>query len=309
VYIVLIAEKKYKILEGKMISGSLVAIITPFKKNKIDEQTLTELIDFQIEGGTHGIVPCGTTGESPTLSYEEHKGVIKHTIEVVDKRVPVVAGTGSNSTDEAINLTRYAEQAGADAALVIVPYYNKPTQEGIFQHFKSIAANTDIPIILYNVPGRTGVNMETETVARLRSSSKNIIGIKEASGSITQASNILSQCGKDFLLLSGEDALNYPLLTIGARGFITVTANIVPNDVAELYNRFVAGDYSACKELHYKLLPLNEALFLETNPIPVKRALALMNKIEMGCRLPLCEMSKTHLDKLKSALKNYGLTD
>ncbi len=292
-----------------MISGSLVAIITPFKKNKIDYDTLTKLIEFQIAGGTHGIVPCGTTGESPTLSHDEHRDVIKHTIEIVDKRVPVIAGTGSNSTEEAINLTRYAEQAGADAALVIVPYYNKPTQEGMFQHFKAVASNTGIPIILYNVPGRTSANMLPETVSRLRSKCNNIIGIKEASGSLTQASEILSQCGKDFLLLSGEDALNFPLLAIGASGFITVTANIVPNDVAGLYNNFVASDYNACRDLHYKLLPLNEALFLETNPVPVKRALALMNMIEMGCRLPLCEMSKSHLDKLKSVLKNYGLTE
>ncbi len=292
-----------------MISGSLVAIITPFKKNKIDYDTLTKLIEFQIAGGTHGIVPCGTTGESPTLSHDEHRDVIKHTIEIVDKRVPVIAGTGSNSTEEAINLTMYAEQAGADAALVIVPYYNKPTQEGMFQHFKAVASNTGIPIILYNVPGRTSANMLPETVSRLRSKCNNIIGIKEASGSLTQASEILSQCGKDFLLLSGEDALNFPLLAIGASGFITVTANIVPNDVAGLYNNFVACDYNACRDLHYKLLPLNEALFLETNPVPVKRALALMNMIEMGCRLPLCEMSKSHLDKLKSVLKNYGLTE
>lgn len=292
-----------------MISGSCVAIITPFKKDKIDYEALTNLIEFQIAGGTHGIVPCGTTGESPTLSHDEHRDVIKHTIEVVDKRIPVIAGTGSNSTEEAINLTKYAENAGADAALVIVPYYNKPTQEGMFQHFKAVASKTEIPVILYNVPGRTGSNMLPETVARLKSKCKNIIGIKEASGSITQATEILSQCGTDFLLLSGEDSLNFPLLTIGARGFITVTANIVPNDVADLYNKFVEGDYTACRDLHYKLLPLNDALFLETNPIPVKRALALMDRIEMGCRLPLCEMSKTHLDKLKSVLKNYGLTD
>lgn len=292
-----------------MISGSLVAIVTPFKKNKVDEEALSGLIEFQIENGTHGIVPCGTTGESPTLSYDEHKGVIRHTIDVVDKRVPVIAGTGSNSTQEAINLTVFAREAGADAALVIVPYYNKPTQEGIFQHFKAVAESTDIPIILYNVPGRTGVNMLPETVARLRSSCRNIIGIKEASGSFSQASSILDQCGMDFILLSGEDAINYPLLTIGARGFITVTANIAPRDVAELYNTFASGDFAASRDLHYKLLPLNDALFLETNPIPVKRALALMNKIEMGCRLPLCEMSKSHLDKLKSVLKKYGLID
>lgn len=292
-----------------MISGSLVAIVTPFKNNKVDYDSLTQLIEFQIAGGTHGIVPCGTTGESPTLSHDEHRDVIKHTIDIVDKRVPVIAGTGSNSTEEAINLTKYAEQAGVDAALVIVPYYNKPSQEGMFQHFKTVASSTSIPIILYNVPGRTGANMLPQTVARLKSKCSNIIGIKEASGSLIQASEILSQCGKDFLLFSGEDALNFPLLAIGARGFITVTANIVPNDVADLYNKFVAGDYNSSKNLHYKLLPLNEALFLETNPIPVKRALSLMNMIEMGCRLPLCEMSKNNLDKLKSVLKNYGLTE
>ena len=290
-----------------MFNGSIVAIVTPFKDKKVDETALGDLIEFQLENGTHGIVPCGTTGESPTLTHSEHQDVIKFTIEVVKKRVPVIAGTGSNSTEEAISLTQFAQKAGADGSLVIAPYYNKPTQEGLYQHFKTVASNTDIPIILYNVPGRTGVNIQPETVSRLRGDCKNIVGIKEASGSLEQASKILNLCGMDFILLSGDDSINFPLLTIGGRGFITVTANVAPKDVAELYNKFSTGDIDGARELHYKLLPLNEALFLETNPVPVKRALALMGKIELGFRLPLCEMSKANLDKLKSVIKNYGL--
>ena len=291
-----------------MFNGSIVAIVTPFKKKKVDEAALGELIEFQLANGTHGILPCGTTGESPTLSHAEHQNVIKFTIDVVGKRVPVIAGTGSNSTEEAISLTQFAQSAGADASLVIAPYYNKPTQEGLYQHFKTVASSVDIPIIIYNVPGRTGVNVQPETVSRLNGDCKNIIGIKEASGSLEQASKILSLCGTDFILLSGDDSINFPLLTIGGKGFITVTANVAPKDVAELYNRYSSGDIDGARELHYKLLPLNEALFLETNPVPVKRALALMGKIELGFRLPLCEMSKSNLDKLKSVLKNYGLT-
>ena len=291
-----------------MFNGSIVAIVTPFKKKKVDEAALGELIEFQLANGTHGILPCGTTGESPTLSHSEHQNVIKFTIDVVGKRVPVIAGTGSNSTEEAISLTQFAQSAGADASLVIAPYYNKPTQEGLYQHFKTVASSVEIPIIIYNVPGRTGVNVQPETVSRLNGDCKNIIGIKEASGSLEQASKILSLCGTDFILLSGDDSINFPLLTIGGKGFITVTANVAPKDVAELYNRYSSGDIDGARELHYKLLPLNEALFLETNPVPVKRALALMGKIELGFRLPLCEMSKSNLDKLKSVLKNYGLT-
>lgn len=290
-----------------MIHGSIVAIVTPFKNGTVDEDALRELIEFQIENGTHGIVPCGTTGESPTLSHEEHEYVIEVTVQAVNKRVPVIAGTGSNSTKEAIRLTRFAKEIGADAALVVVPYYNKPTQEGLYQHFKQIASQVDIPIILYNIPGRSGVNLAPETMARLASDFKNIIGVKEAAGSMPQASKILDLCGMDFILLSGEDALNYPLLTIGGKGFITVTANIAPNDVAEVYNSFSRGDIDRARDLHYKLMPLNKALFIETNPIPIKAALSMMDKIKYEYRLPLCEMSETNYDKLKSALKDYGL--
>ncbi|MEQ9617981.1 MAG: 4-hydroxy-tetrahydrodipicolinate synthase [Deltaproteobacteria bacterium] len=290
-----------------MIHGSLVAIVTPFKNGKIDEDALKELIEFQIENGTHGIVPCGTTGESPTLSHEEHEYVIDLTVRTVNKRVPVIAGTGSNSTKEAIRLTRFAEEIGADAALLVVPYYNKPTQEGLYLHFKQIASQLSIPIILYNIPGRSGVNMSPETIARLAGECRNIIGVKEASGSLPQASKILHLCGPDFLLLSGEDAINFPLLAIGARGFITVTANIAPREVADLYNHFVKGEFEKAKEFHYKLLPLNEALFLETNPIPVKAALSMMDKIAYEYRYPLCRMSEENYEMLRSAVENYGL--
>ena len=290
-----------------MIHGSIVAIVTPFKNGSIDDNALKDLIEFQIENGTHGIVPCGTTGESPTLSHEEHEYVIELAVKTVKKRIPVIAGTGSNSTDEALRLTKFAERIGADASLQVVPYYNKPTQEGLYLHFKKIASEVKIPLILYNIPGRSGVNMNPETIARLAKDCKNIIGVKEASGSIQQASKILYLCGLDFILLSGEDALNYPLQAIGGKGFITVTANVAPKDVSELYNTYVGGDINQTRELHYKLHPLNEAMFLETNPIPVKAALYLMGRIGEEIRLPLSPMSKGNLEKLKNALKDYRL--
>ena len=290
-----------------MIHGSLVAIVTPFKNGKIDEDALKKLIEFQIENGTHGIVPCGTTGESPTLSHEEHEYVIELTVKAVRKRVPVVAGTGSNSTKEAIRLTRFAEQIGADAALLVVPYYNKPTQEGLYLHFRQIASQVRIPLILYNIPGRSGVNMNPETVLRLAQECKNIIGVKEASGSLIQASKILYLCGRDFLLYSGEDALNFPLLAIGARGFITVTANVAPRDVADLYEFYIKGEIDKARDMHYRLLPLNDALFIETNPIPVKAALSMMDKIAYEYRYPLCQMSEKNYEELKTALTDYGI--
>lgn len=290
-----------------MIHGSLVAIVTPFKNNNIDETALANLIEFQIENGTHGIVPCGTTGESPTLSHEEHDYIIKFTIDTVNKRVPVIAGTGSNSTREAIRLTQYAQEAGADGALVIVPYYNKPTQNGLYNHFRTVATEADIPIIIYNVPGRTGVNITPETIAKLAQDCPNIMGVKEATGSLEQASKILHLCGMDFILLSGEDAVNYPILTIGGKGFITVTANILPKEIADMYNYFVSGDIERARDLHYKLVEINEALFFETNPIPVKTALGLMDKIKIGFRPPLCEISQENLSKLKKVLKKYNL--
>ena len=290
-----------------MFKGSIVAIVTPFKNGRIDESTLKKLVEFQIKNGTSGIVPCGTTGESPTLSTAEHERVIELCIKAVNKRIPVIAGTGSNSTEEAISLTKHAAQAGADAALVVSPYYNKPTQKGLYQHFKEIAHSVDIPIILYNIAGRTGVNIEPATMAKLANDCKNIIGVKEASGSLEQMSMIKYLAHKNFIVLSGDDTLTLPLLSIGGVGVISVVANIIPRDVAQLVQLWEKGKVNETQTLHYKLLPLVKAIFLETNPIPVKTAMGLMGLCSGDLRLPLCEMAEENLSKLKSALRNYGL--
>ncbi len=286
--------------------GAMVAIVTPFKNGKVDEKALEGLIEFQIENGTDVIVPCGTTGESATLSHAEHEKVLEVTIATVGGRVPVVAGTGSNSTEEALKLTRHARKAGADGALLITPYYNKPTQEGLFQHFRKIADEVDIPIILYNVPGRTSVNMAPETVARL-AEHKNIVGIKEATASLQQISETIYLCPEEFAVISGDDFTTLPLLAVGGRGTISVTANIAPAEVAGMIDAFAAGDYHKAMEIHYRLWPLNRAMFLETNPIPVKTALALMNKVSPELRLPLAPMSEENLNKLKRVLKDYKM--
>jgi len=290
-----------------MFKGSIVAIVTPFKNAKIDEQKLRELIDFQIANGTSGIVPCGTTGESATLDVQEHEAVIRITIEQAKKRVPVIAGTGSNSTQEAIHLTRQAEASGADASLQVSPYYNRPTQRGLYEHFKAIAQSVKIPIILYNIAGRTGVNIEPDTIARLARDCKNIVAVKEASGSLDQMSRIRQLCPEEFDLISGDDSLTLPVLSIGGTGIISVVANIVPQDVADLVNAFAKGDFKKAKALHYKLLPLIKAVFLETNPIPVKTAMGLLGMCSSDLRLPMCAMSDDNLAKLKAALKDYGL--
>jgi len=289
-----------------MIKGAIVALVTPFRNNRIDEKGLKRLIDFQIKNGTDGIVPCGTTGESATLSYDEHQRVIELTIEAVDGRIPVIAGTGSNSTKEAIELTKHAEKAGADAALLITPYYNKPTQEGLFQHFKAVSESVSIPLILYNVPGRTGVNLLPETVARL-SELKNIAGIKEATGDLRQVSQVIKLCGDNFVVLSGDDFVTLPMLAVGAKGVISVTSNIIPGDVAKMIDAFFQGHYKEAENIHYKMWDINVAMFLETNPIPVKTALALMGLISLEMRLPLTPMSETNLKKLKKTLNEYGL--
>ena len=289
-----------------MFRGSIVAIVTPFRDGKIDEKAFRDLIEFQINNGTDGIVPCGTTGESATLSHEEHEKIIGLTIEAVNGRVPVIAGTGSNNTAEAARLTKHAKKAGANAALLITPYYNKPTQEGLYQHYRKVAEEVDIPIILYNVPGRTGVNMLPETVARL-AEIKNIVGIKEATGDLKQISEVISICPKDFLLLSGDDFTVYPTLAIGGHGVISVVANVAPKDMADLSDAYFAGDMKRANELHYRLLPLSGAMFYETNPIPVKTALSLMGKVSGEMRLPLCSMSEGNLNKLKKVMKDYGL--
>ena len=289
-----------------MFKGAIVAIVTPFKNGQVDEEKLRELIEFQIENGTDGIVPCGTTGESPTLSHEEHDRVIEITVDAVKKRVPVIAGTGSNSTAEALRLTKHAREVGADGALMVCPYYNRPTQEGLYQHYKMIAEEVPIPIIIYNIPGRTGVNLLPETMARL-AKIPGIVGTKEASGSLKQMHDVIQLCGPDFVVLSGDDFFTYPLLCLGGHGIISVISNIVPADMAALVDAFTAGDMKKARELHFKMAPLVDSLFIETNPVPVKAALSLMGKIEYEVRLPLAKMSEANLEKLKKNMMNYGL--
>ena len=286
-----------------MFTGSLVAIVTPFRKGKVDERALADLIEWQIASGTNGIVPCGTTGESATLSHDEHNRVIELTVEVVRRRVPVVAGTGSNSTDEAIALTKHAKQAGADGALLITPYYNKPTQEGLYRHYRAVAEAVDIPLVLYNIPGRTGVNMLPATIARL-TTFRTIVGIKEGSGSVQQASDLVQMCGNCLTVLAGDDALTLPMMAVGGKGVITVTANIMPAEMASLVKAFSEGKIDEARRIHFKLSPLFAALFFETNPIPVKEALSLMGKIDPELRLPLCPMANDTREKLIQALKD-----
>lgn len=290
-----------------MFKGSIVALVTPFTNGKVDKEKLRELVEFQIENGTSGIVPCGTTGESPTLDNDEHHEVIKICVEAAGKRVPIIAGTGSNSTAEAIELTRNAAQSGADGALVVTPYYNKPTQKGLYLHFKAIAESTDIPIILYNIESRTARNIETETVAKLADDCKNIIGVKEASGSLAQAEAVRKACGDDFIILSGDDALTLPMMELGGAGVISVVANIVPADVIAMINAFNAGDKQTANDINAKLEPLVKSMFIETNPIPVKAAMGLLEMCLPDVRLPLCEMDEDNIGKLKGALQNYGL--
>lgn len=300
--------QSYAALGGgtKMLSGTITALVTPFKDDKVDEAALKRLVHFQIKNSINGIVPCGTTGESATLSYEEHERVVELVIEATDKRVPVIAGTGSNSTSETIMLTRHARQAGADAALLITPYYNKPTQQGLYEHYKKIAEEVDIPIILYNVPGRTSVNMLPETVARL-SEVKGIVGIKEATGDLKQISDVIEFSKKGFVILSGDDFTTLPLLCIGGHGVISVTSNIAPKSVSKMMRHFSEGRLKEARKEHLRLQPLHRAMFIETNPMPVKTALALMGMIEEEFRLPLVRMQNANRVKLSDALKSFGI--
>ncbi len=289
-----------------MFSGAIVAIVTPFKNGKVDEEALRKLIEEQIAAGTDGIAPCGTTGESTTLSHEEHDRVIEITIDAVRKRVPVIAGTGSNSTAEALRLTRHAWEAGADAALMVCPYYNRPTQEGLYRHYRTIAEEVPIPIIIYNIASRTGVNMLPETLARL-AKIPNVVGVKEASGSLKQMSDVIQLCGPDFAVLSGDDIFTLALLAIGGKGVISVISNVAPADMAAMVDAFAAGDLQKARTLHYRMSPLIDALFIETNPIPVKAALAMMGKIDYELRLPLCRMAEKNETILKTVMQEYGL--
>lgn len=290
-----------------MFQGSLVALITPFKNGIVDEDRLRELVEFHLQNGTSGLVPCGTTGESPTLSHDEHKKVVRIVVEQARRRIPVIAGTGSNSTVEALDLTMDAKKYGADASLLLCPYYNRPTQKGLYLHFKEISSKVNIPIIIYNIPSRTGVNLMPETLAKLTSECSGIVGIKEATGSMDQTSRIVELCGEKFCVLSGDDSLTLPIMSIGGKGVISVAANIVPRDTSDMTAKFLRGDLKGARELHQKLFPLIKALFLETNPIPVKTAMSLMGMDTGELRLPLATMEEEDLGKLKRALKEYGL--
>ena len=291
---------------SQMFQGSMVALVTPFKNGKVDESALRHLVDWHVKEGTNVLVPCGTTGESATLTMEEHIRVIEIVVEQAAGRVAVLAGAGANATHEAIDLTSASQKAGADGTLQVTPYYNKPTQEGLYRHFKAVAESADLPVVLYNVPGRTAVNMLPETVARL-AEIKNIVGIKEAAGNLEQVEKIIRLCPKNFSVISGEDALNHDIKIRGGVGTISVTANIVPRQSAEQWRCYYSGNVKKGGGIHEKLMSLHRVMFLETNPIPVKAALYLMGKIEEEYRLPLTPISQANREKLKQALQSYGL--
>ncbi len=286
-----------------MFKGSMVALITPFKGGNVDESAFKSLVEWQIEQGTHGLIPCGTTGESPTLSHAEHMRVVEMCIEVANGRVPIIAGSGSNSTAEAINLTGHAKEAGATAALVVAPYYNKPTQEGLYLHYKAIQDAVDIPIIVYNIPGRSVVDISVGTMARL----PNIVGVKDATGDLARPLATRLSIGPDFCQLSGEDATAVPFLAGGGQGCISVTANIAPKMCADMQGAWRDGDYQTAMALQYKLMPLHQAMFSETSPGPVKYAASLMGKCEAETRPPLCEISATSKERVNNALTGAGI--
>ena len=287
-----------------MFEGSTVALVTPFENGEVDWKKLEELIEFHIKNGTGCILACGTTGESATLTHEEHKEIIKFVVEKVDKRIKVLAGTGSNSTQEALELTEYGCRVGADGALLITPYYNKPTQKGLYLHFEKIAREVDIPLVLYNVPSRTGVNLEAETVKDL-SEIPNIIAVKEASGDLEQITKIISY--QSITVLSGDDSLTFPIMALGGKGVISVAANVVPDTLKKMVKNALEGNWDEARKIHYKLYPLFKGLFVETNPIPVKTALHLMGMVNLEFRLPLCSMKEENKKKLVKILKDLNL--
>src|SRR5689334_3624314 len=286
-----------------IFTGSFVALVTPFKSGKVDEAKLRELVELHATSGTDGLVPCGTTGESPTLSHDEHKRVVEIVVDAARKRLKIIAGTGSNSTAEAIDLTRHAERAGADGALVVSPYYNKPTQEGLYRHFRAVAESVAIPIVVYNIQSRTAVNIETATMARLAKDVKNIRGVKEASGSLDQMSQVIAACGPGFAVLSGDDNITLPLMAVGGHGVISVIANILPRETADMVHAALDNDIKRARELHYRLFPMARAAFLETNPIPIKEAMAMAGMLEPEFRLPMCRMGEANRETLRGLLK------
>ena len=292
---------------SQTFQGSFVAMVTPFRDGKVDEAKVRELVDLHVANGTDAIVPCGTTGESPTLSHDEHRRMVELVVEAARKRIAVIAGTGSNATLEAIDLTTHAKRAGADAALVVNPYYNKPTQEGLYRHFRAVADAVDLPIILYNIAGRTAINVETDTLVRIVKDCPNVVGVKEASGSLDQMTQVILACGPDFSVLSGDDNITLPLMSVGGRGVISVIANFVPRETADMTHAALKGDWKQAREIHLRLFPLSRAMFLETNPIPVKEAMAMMGMIEPEYRLPMCRLGDANRTRLRGILAQHGL--
>ena len=292
---------------SKELRGSIVPLVTPFRNGQFDESTFKDLIEWQIESGSHGISITGSTGEPSSLSLEEREHVIETTVKAVHGRVPIVAGTGTNNIDETIRLTQFAERVGADASLMMVPYYNRPSQEGLFQYFTAIAEQVSLPIIIYNIPGRTAVNLEPDTAARILKARSNIVGVKEANKDFEQVTKLFDRCGRDILVYSGIEALCFPLLALGGAGYISATGNVMPRQSAELYNLTKAGKWLEARDLHHEMFPMNEALFFETNPGPVKYVLGLMGKIDPELRLPLVLPSDANRQKLRAVAERYGL--
>jgi 4-hydroxy-tetrahydrodipicolinate synthase len=286
-----------------MFEGIHTALITPFRSGQVDEEALRAHVERQIEAGVDGVVPCGSTGESATLSHLEHRRVVEIVVDAVKGRVPVIAGTGSNSTREAIELTLHAKQAGADGSLLLSPYYNKPTQEGIYAHYAAIAEATRFPLVIYNIPGRTSSNIAPEIIARL-ARLEHVVGIKEACGNVDQIAHVIAKCPQEFSVLSGDDSLTLPLLALGAKGVISTTSNVAPRQIGELVRRFQRGDVAGAQALHYSLLPLFDVLFCETNPIPVKAAVAELGGCSPEIRLPLTRITDANLERLKVVLKD-----
>jgi 4-hydroxy-tetrahydrodipicolinate synthase len=290
-----------------MFVGAMTALVTPFKNGQIDKKSLEDLVEAQIAGGIDALVPCGTTGESATMSHEEHHEVIKIVVAAAKKRVPVIAGAGSNATSEAISLSKAAKSAGADGLLHITPYYNRPTQEGLYLHFKAAVEATGLPTVLYNVPARTGSDLQVETLARLAAELPAIVAVKEATGQVVRTQQIIQRLGDRIIVLSGEDAINYPLYAVGARGCISVVSNVAPKLISECWDAVVANDYARARKLHYQSLPLADALFSEANPIPAKAALQMMGKISPEIRSPLHPMSAAPREKLRAVMSELGL--
>lgn len=296
-------------MDLQRLRGSIVPLITPFRHGALDEQALVGLIEWQVASGSHGISVAGTTGEPSALTLEERRRVIELAVQTAGGRVPILAGTGSENHQETLQLSEFAARAGADAVLVVAPYYIRPSQDGLFQHFKSVAEQAGLPVILYNIPGRAAINLEIDTVRRLRDACSNIVGIKEANSDFGHITRLLGALGREFLVYSGIELLCFPVLAIGGAGHVSATGNVLPDQVAELYDLTAAGKWSEAQDLHYWLMPMNEALFFETNPVPAKTALGWMGKIDPEVRLPLAHMSPANAERLRLVMRGYGLVD